>query len=201
MGLDAEKNAWIQTNSGKKFDILSPTMESIDIKDITHALSMTCRYAGHTNSFYSVAEHSVLVSRKVEKLTDSPIVALTALLHDASEAYLHDVTSPLKALLPRYVEIEREVQSLIYAKFIFQNLGFFISTENQKIIHDIDQRIRVDETYALFNTVIDDWPEGEPVGIQIERWNPMVAMNIFGDRFNRLMRTIKEKNSKGEIWV
>lgn len=85
---------WIQTHSGKAFDVTRPEPGDVVIEDIAHALCMLCRFNGHTDRFYSVAEHSLLVLRCCE--TCSPATALTALLHDAHEAYTGDLADPLK---------------------------------------------------------------------------------------------------------
>lgn len=98
--------------SGRLVDLLTPTPEVIDMGDIVHALSHLCRFNGHTSGFYSVAEHSVRVSRIVPAR-----FALVALLHDATEAYLGDVVAPLKALLPHYVKLERKWWLAIAKRF------------------------------------------------------------------------------------
>lgn len=103
---------FILTNSGTDFDLINPNPNSIKIEDIASALSKLCRHTGHTKQFYSVAEHSILVSKIVQ-----PEHALAALLHDATEAYLGDVSSPLKALLPNYKIIEKKLQAVILKKF------------------------------------------------------------------------------------
>ena len=87
--------AWIITYSGKKFYHLAPSAEMVDIVDIAHALSLTCRWTGHTRYHYSVAQHSWYFSYLVPKE-----FALSALLHDASEAYLGDMNRPLKHFTP-----------------------------------------------------------------------------------------------------
>lgn len=102
---------WIETRSGKRFDYDNPSPDSIDIDDIAYALSNLCRFTGHVR-FFSVAEHSVLVAGRV-----APELRLAALLHDASEAYLGDIASPLKYLLPDYKRIEARVEACIFDRF------------------------------------------------------------------------------------
>ena len=102
----------ISTLSGRFFDLLKPEDYAYDIEEIAEALSNLCRYTGHVSKFYSVAEHSVLVSRIVPE----PL-ALCGLLHDASEAFVGDVSSPLKKLLPDYRAIEDGIQGAIAKHF------------------------------------------------------------------------------------
>lgn len=84
--------SWIQTFTGQVFDPFKTEPETIKILDIGHALANTCRFGGHIKTFYSVAQHSVVVSNLVPK----PL-ALWGLLHDAAEAYLGDIPRPIKA--------------------------------------------------------------------------------------------------------
>jgi hypothetical protein len=89
-------SAWIQTYTGRKFYPLDPDPANIDVRDIAHALSNQCRFSGHTTRFYSVAEHSVLVSRVLQRRGAASEAVLWGLLHDATEAYLVDLPRPLK---------------------------------------------------------------------------------------------------------
>lgn len=102
---------YIQTRSGKKFTFLSPNPDDIDIHDIAFSLSNQCRFNGHTK-FVSVAEHSISVASRLHSHNQ-----LAGLLHDASEAYLSDIPSPVKAHLPDYAQLERKVQDAINKKF------------------------------------------------------------------------------------
>lgn len=106
---------WIQTYSGVEFYPLDPRPEEIRIEDIAHALSMQCRYTGHVQKFYSVAEHSLRVAEIVPKEW-----RLWALLHDASEAYLVDLPRPIKRgsiLGELYREAEDALMIYICARF------------------------------------------------------------------------------------
>lgn len=102
----------ILTFSGKYINFLDPSVNDYDIVDIAEGLGKICRFTGHSRVFYSVAQHSVLCSYNVPKE-----YALEALLHDATEAYLGDVSSPLKALLPEYKNLEQLHYTAIAKKF------------------------------------------------------------------------------------
>lgn len=102
----------ILTVSGNYFNFLDPDNSVYTVNDIAHSLSHINRFTGHTRIAYSVAQHAVLVSYLVP-----PEHALAALHHDDSEAFLGDVSSPLKQMLPEYKVIEERVERAIFAKF------------------------------------------------------------------------------------
>ncbi len=104
--------SWITTLSGSHFDYQNPNPASICISDIAQALSHECRFAGHLPAFYSVAQHSVIVSYLVP-----PEFAFEALMHDAVEAYCKDIPAPLKRLLPDYQVVENRIDQVIRQKF------------------------------------------------------------------------------------
>jgi len=103
---------WIQTFSGRKFHSLDPRPDDIFTEDIAHSLANLCRFNGHCLKYYSVAEHSVRVSRM---LPDE--FKLWGLLHDASEAYLTDLPRPVKRRLAEFNEIEERLQAAIAVRF------------------------------------------------------------------------------------
>lgn len=112
--LEIEYDGSVVTYVGKKIYPPDIKKEDIDIRDIACSLGNRCRFSGHLKQFYSVAEHSVLVSLLVE-----PRFALWGLLHDASEAYFADIPSPLKKLeiYKPLVEAERNFQKSICSAF------------------------------------------------------------------------------------
>lgn len=103
----------IRTFTGLYMNVFNPEPEMICIEDIAHALSHVCRFAGHTKLFYSVAQHSVLVAQMVPEE-----LRFAALLHDASEAYLGDLPSPIKKCMPEYKILEKNLSELIHNKFM-----------------------------------------------------------------------------------
>jgi hypothetical protein len=105
-------NVYLTTYTGRKFFPLNPEPHQIDIEDIARGLSKICRFCGQIKDFYSVAEHSIEVMHLVPHE-----LKLAALLHDASEAYISDIPSPLKRQLEDYQKVEGLVEMAIDSKF------------------------------------------------------------------------------------
>lgn len=139
--------SYIRTFTGKLVDPVNLTPEDVCIEDIAHALSNQCRFSGHVRRFYSVAEHSVRVMKKCS------LDPLSALLHDASEAYLVDLPRPLK-YHPRfefYKEVEEHVSTVIELRF-----GVLALQDVKEEIHIADKRMLSTEMLGLMNR--DDAP-------------------------------------------
>lgn len=106
----------IRTYSGKYFNVSKPDIDLIDIEDIAHALSRNQRFGGHLEQVYSVAEHCLYCVSLIE----NPENRLAALLHDASEAYLLDIPTPIKTQIREYYNFENRIMHLIAEKFGFK---------------------------------------------------------------------------------
>ena len=167
---------WMQTFTGRKFYPLSPQADEIDPVDIAHALSLLCRYGGHVDRFYSVAEHCVLMSHAV-----SPEHALWALLHDATEAYVVDVPRPLKRSLPEYQVVEEKVMIAIAEKF---GLSMPMPTE----VKDADNRILLTERNMLMSSTRERWAQEDlvPLPVTINAWLPSQAEYHYTERLMEL---------------
>lgn len=176
--------SWIQTFTGKKVDLLEPTAEMIDIEDIAQSLSMLCRYNGHVKQFYSVAEHSALMSELVSK--DAQIYAL---LHDAAEAYVTDLPTPLKQVVGGFDALERGFKIAIYEHFNMSPPSIMVKMK----VKDADMRMLVTERNQLLtNTPSNLWADWgvdiyEPYPIIIGAYAPSMAKKFFMNRFAELM--------------
>jgi hypothetical protein len=176
------QGGWIQTRTGRKFWPLDPRPEDVHIEDIAHALAMKCRYGGHCLRFYSVAEHSVLVSQFLP-----PELALWGLLHDAGEAYLADVPRPVKQQLTGFHALEAAVLRAVAVRFGLQ--GVVEPPEVKRI----DTALLSDERKVLMAPLLDgaasdaEWGATEPgVGAHVRGLDPVAAAELFLQRFAEL---------------
>jgi hypothetical protein len=166
---------WMQTYTGRQFWPIDPRPDEIFIEDIAHALGNACRYAGHCITFYSVAEHSVLMARAVPQEFKA-----WALLHDASEAYLVDVPRPLKPFLTGYADLEDRVMAAVATRF-------GLAAEMPAIVKDTDNRILHDERRQNMMQCEADWDlPGSALGIELHYWTPYVAARQFEHMFHAL---------------
>ena len=139
-------NSIIIQYKNKVLDLYKLKPEDIQVKDIATALSKICRYAGRIPEFYSVAQHSVIVSKKV-----SPQLAFAALLHDAAEAYIGDVISPIKRDLPRFQQLEKIVFNVILERFDLVE-DYWLHEKHIKII---DKFVIQEEMAYFYDDAID----------------------------------------------
>ena len=154
---------WIETFTGVKFYPLEPRMEEIRLDDIAHALSLLCRYNGHSKKFYSVAQHSVLCALEAEFRELPKDIVLRALLHDAQEAYLSDVARPIKPYLSGFSKIEKKLQSMIYTKFGLDPRD----KRADKLVSDIDYNVLFWEADVLMKSRGKIWDNYQEPSLQV----------------------------------
>ena len=168
---------FIGTLSNKRFHFLNPSPEEVCIEDVSHALSMNCRYSGHVKEFYSVAEHSCYIHDLVEAVGEDVALCFSALMHDASEAYLCDIPRPIKPHLTNYFELEGKAEKVIQEKFGFEPMNWLIKY--------YDTHICGDEARQLFTTTPEWANEYHKLGVVVECWPPKKAKEEFMKRFNK----------------
>ena len=173
-----DRGPWMRTHSGTRFHPFDPHADEVCIEDIAHALSQLCRFAGHTSAFYSVASHSVLVADLVVRL-GHPEHALSALLHDAAEAYYVDVPSPLKRGLPDYRSAIGRGEDVIAR-------AFGLPVELPRVVVRADLMALADEARDLMGGH-EGWGLPEPEsGIRVLSESPSLARDRFLERFHAL---------------
>lgn len=163
--------------SGSYFDLLDPVGSAFTIDDIAHGLSMTCRFAGQCREFYSVAEHSWHASWLVP-----PALARAALMHDAAEAFIGDVTRPLKSLLPAYKTIERAIEQAIVDRFA-------IDGWDAPEIKQADLQMLHDEQQAMMPAHDDGWSTSAGITTwttHFDHWLPVEAKRRWLQRYDEL---------------
>ncbi len=135
----------ITTYYNHHFNPTTAVPDDIDIRDIAHSLSLLCRAGGHIPHFYSVAQHCLNCLCEAKHRELSTRVQLGCLLHDASEAYLSDITRPVKQCLPQYRVYEDRLQNIIFNKWISPPL----TEEEKEQIFAIDDALLYHEFAIL----------------------------------------------------
>lgn len=176
-------SAVIITSTGQYVDLLNPKPETIKVRDIAHHLSLTYRFNGATVYGYSVAQHSIYVSKIVD-----PEFAFVALLHDATEAYLGDMVSPLKRCLDEYRTIEKNMWRVM-AKLFDVPYGL----PNEVRVADLQAYMK--ERICLIDTPYQNDPVENQVdplqvpSLPIDEWKePGRVENEFINRYLDLLR-------------
>ena len=171
------RDGFIGTFSGLRFWPLDPDPAKILIDDIAHALAHQCRFGGHASKFYSVAEHSVHVSRLCPTQD-----ALWGLLHDASEAYLVDLPRPLK-LLPQfapYREAERRLQRAVATRFGLP------PDQPASVTEADDTMLRIEAQSLLGSMAVEIIRDTRPPFEITDPFLPVEAERLFLARFKEL---------------
>lgn len=145
-----------RTASGKFIDILNMQPGDVSINDIAHSLSKIQRFGGATplDKSYTVGEHSINLSIFFSKQVGSTQLALYALIHDSTEAYLSDIISPVKKALPDYIKLEDKI-----LRVILRGLNLPYDEGIFKRIKESDKRILIDEAAAIMPETEQEYRE------------------------------------------
>ena len=170
------------TLSGRRVHVLKPRPEDVVLADVANALARVCRFGGHVSIHLSVAQHSVLVSEIVGDMGGDGKLQLVGLLHDASEAYVGDVISPLKHQLADYKEIERGWQEAIG-----KSLGADL-VAMPDIIHRADKVAFDTEWRDCFPDRLPVWGATPSTARRIHPMGPDAARDLFLARYDQLTK-------------
>jgi len=165
---------WFESRTGKKIFPMHPDPQMVDIEDIGHSLANICRFGGHCREFYSVAQHSVMVSALVPDH-----LAMHGLMHDAAEAYVGDMVRPLKAQLDQYNELEHEWMRAIYMK-LCPELYDQLTEDDHNEIKEADNRALMYEASHLIQSRGKDWEiDAYPLIMPWVAYDPVTAKKAF----------------------
>jgi hypothetical protein len=165
----------IQTATGKAFDIVTPSADMIDLTDLAVSIGHICRYNGHVPSFYSVAEHSVRVSRWLAHRGWPPEMQLTGLLHDAAEAYVGDMVRPMKRH-PEFGPLHQQIEDRV-AEVLHGVLGGIYP--HPQPVHDADR--------AIYDWEVANIRTGIETG-----WDPDFSRRMFLAEYEHLKRKLND---------
>ncbi len=173
------EKSWVVKLHGSRLSFLNPEPDAVKIEDIACALARQARFNGHTRFFYSVGQHSCLGAQ----VSPTKDVALQMLFHDATEAYVGDLVSPVKALLPDFEIIESRIHWAIAQKF-------GLEYPMPKIVKQIDRRLLATEIRDLITKDLKSWniKEDEPFDFPIIPWPPEVTEARFLELARELMK-------------
>lgn len=182
-----ERKPTIPTYTGRTVDLTRPEEADVVVEDVAHGLSNLCRYCGQCGGFYSVGEHSLLVTQIGQLVFGEtrPERLLAYLTHDASEAYLGEVTAALKSLLPDYRELEARWERAIRGK-----LGVAWDADLERDVGRADRLSRELEKRVLFNNLGELSPELSPHAekLTVHRWPPLPVERVFLLEYGSLAR-------------
>ena len=174
---------YLQTVSGRWVNPFDPDPSQLDAGDIARALANQCRFGGHSRVFYSVAQHSVIVSELVEQRGGDVEDVFAALMHDATEAYLGDMPHPLKHRSPlgaAFKDAEDHLERALHERFGIK--------PDVLEIKRADRALLATERRA-FSSEDWHWPElegVEPLDLELTAWSPDEAAQAFAERYAEL---------------
>jgi len=178
---------FIETYTGRKFYSLEPSTKDVSVIDIAHALSNQCRYSGHTESFYSTAQHCCILASYAENVMGgSALDCLQILMHDAAEAYLVDIARPIKQHMPDFRKWDKKIQFTIREWLGLADVAIPPWQD------ELDTRIIVDERAQVMADSDNDWGMSgvEPLHVKVEPWPSKMAEKQFLFRYAAYMDAV-----------
>ena len=187
----------LQTYTGRVIKPMDAWPGDFDIEDIAWSLAMQCRYNGHTQLFYSVATHSILVARFLPQH-----LKLEGLLHDASEAYLCDLPSPVKRIMPEYQKVEAALEAVIAAQYHLTHPMDYLVKRADDYVFQLECGLvmggKLADKYEIpttdcsikeYDAVLRDKKEVEETIEHCAGLHPSVVSTLFLNNFNHFMKT------------
>ena len=145
---------FIRTYTGERFTPLNPDIYQMNIDDIAHALSLICRGNGHQANFYSYAQHGLNLAKEARARRHSRRVQMACLLCHGGVAYLPEMIGPVRNRVPVYLDLEEDIQALVYMRFLNDEL----LAEEKFLVWEMAEEMLVWEANKLMNKEVDRLP-------------------------------------------
>jgi uncharacterized protein len=178
----------VRVLSGRMVDVERFEFSNFDPSDLAKSLSKVCRFNGHLKQFYSVAEHAVYVA---DLCHGAGVQAeFWGLLHDAAEAYIGDITRPVKRMIPGIEELELKILQVI-------GKAVGLPWPIPQCVWDADDRMLATEAVQLMNVSAEEFPiirQVEQVNRELWCRGPHDAETVFMNRFISLQNRLAEAN-------
>jgi len=172
---------WIELSDGNHLDYEDPIIRPESLHSIATALGNICRFTGHCSKYYSVAEHSVHCARLAKGVGR---MGLLMLVHDAHEAFVGDVNTPLKMLIPQYIDIERNVQKALFDALEIE----WPTREEWELIKLADRTMLATEAKWLMPSGGEGWQLPSPAEVILECWSPKRATREWAREYASLCK-------------
>lgn len=189
LGPALRRDPTIPLISGTAFNVLRPHLSTVTAKDVIVGLSNQTRFAGQLDVLYSVGQHSVLASYKVPTL-----YAFDALMHDAAEFVLLDMTKPLKEVLGDYQAVDHRVDSFLQERFCFSPKNSYVKIADGRLFAT-ERRDVVTHPEAFED------PVHEPYEERIRVWSVKWTRFRFGARFHELKSGRRNYLVLARLWA
>lgn len=197
---------WLQVLGGVAFDLTRPTAAMIDFSIIATVLARIPRFAGHTEGgVYSVAQYSVEGARAILRDTGSREAAAAFAIHDAHEAYVGDIATPIQKALCA-VASEKSVYAGLAVTAAIKSLKaridvaiheaagipFPLAAEPSSIVHEYDVRMMCTERLVRLAPPPRPWTTVAPVvvGCDLYPWSEAVAAVTFRTVMRELLPSL-----------
>ena len=185
-----ERGPWQQTASGTAFFLDDPRASEVSACDVAVALGKQCRYNGHTEVFYSVAQHATMISVWMQEDNYPLDWCLAGLHHDSAEAYTGDIIAQVKHLVPAIKELENRVDVAVREAF-----GIVLTDEIRDTVKEYDFIALSTEVRDLLSQNLTKYSWGDLPPPRFQRLKPLgpeAATIQFYVRHNFIKRKLEE---------
>jgi len=189
-----DRGTWMQVGGGRRFYPLDPRPEEVYMSDISTALSRILRYNGHSDTPMSVAQHCVQCSYLAQRNGHGAEFRLCMLMHDSAEAYIGDMTRPIKVYFPKFKEIETKIEEVIWR-------AFNLPPRNEALMKHYDNMAWAWEKRDLYRSA-EWWPHTPEIPADLPlmtRWDEGIARLRFEQEFGHLKMLIRAKAQLSDL--